>query len=230
MSLFRLLWPAFFLVCATCAPQTPWPIALPAPETVPVYIIDHGKHAGLAVKYADIPEGFWPESADFARADFLEVGWGEWDYYQAEKPGLWLTLKAALWPTASVLHVVGIPGSLQGSFSGFDIIRLDLHRCAYLRLIGYIHGSFERQGARAVPLGQGDYPDGLFYPAKGRFHLFHTCNGWVAEALEEAGLPMGWLKPVTAAQLMSRVRRLVTSQRTLDGDCIYHVNGIEEGR
>jgi uncharacterized protein (TIGR02117 family) len=174
-----------------------------------VYVVSHGKHAGLVIKRADIPAIMVPEKADFPYADYLEIGWGEIDYYPAEAPGLWLTLKAALWPTASVLHVVGIHGAPASAFAGLEMVRLDLDQRAWLKLIRYIHASFARGSAhKAKPLQRGLYGDSGFYPAVGKFHLFNTCNDWIAEGLEFAGLQLRGIDPFTSGQLMTRLKRL----------------------
>ncbi len=224
---FNLLLLALSLLCGACSPKNPIPLARAGESGVPVFVIDHGKHAGLAVRKADIPRGFWPETVDFSHADFIEVGWGDWDYYQMEDPGVWVTLKAGGWPTPSVLHVVGIDGDLSRHFPYAEIIRLDLCPKAFLKLIQYIDSSFERmENPRSKPLRRGYYPVSWFYPAKGSFHLFRTCNGWVAEALESTGLPMGWPLPITADQLMSRIRNLLP-RRASPEKYDYHHGCVE---
>ncbi|MEW6039230.1 MAG: DUF2459 domain-containing protein [Pseudomonadota bacterium] len=171
-------------------------------------MIGQGWHAGIALRRADIPPGLVPESADFPGADYLELGWGDWDYYQAGDPGLWLLLKAALWPTAAVLHVVGVKGAITDRFGGFEIVRLDVARSRFADLAAFIHASFLRDGAaKAWPIRSGYGRDSFFYPATGKFHIFNTCNTWAARALEAAGYPMGKLLPFTVEQLMARARR-----------------------
>lgn len=203
------------LLCSACAVPTKDTQLLAQKEpSASIYVVNHGKHAGLIVRRADIPQGLWPESGDFPGTDYLEVGWGDWDYYQADAPGLWLTLKAALWPTASVLHVVGVKGSVADRFAGFEVIRLDLARSGFARLADYIHRSFARHGAeKAAPVGPRLYGDNLFYPARGKFHIFNTCNAWLARALEAAGYPMGIFRPVTADQLVAKVRRFAAQSQ-----------------
>lgn len=172
-----------------------------------LYVVNHGWHTGLVVKRADIPLGLVPEAADFPTADYLEMGWGDGDFYQVDAPGLWLTLKAAFWPTASVLHVVGVKGAVTEWFAGYEIIRLALARDNVNRLAAFIHGSFARDGARkARPIGPGYGRNSHFYPARGKFHLFNTCNTWTSRALEAAGYPMGMFEPVSADQLMAKAR------------------------
>ncbi len=185
----------------------PW--AVQAGPIKAVYVVNHGKHTGLMVRRADIPVNMVPEKADFPYASYLEIGWGEVDYYPTEAPGLWLTLKAALWPTASVLHVVGIRGAPASAFAGLEMVRLDLDLRAWMRLIRYIHASFARGGGQRVkPLQRGLYGDSWFYPAKGKFHLFNTCNSWIAEGLELSGLRLGVIYPFTSGQLMAKLKRL----------------------
>lgn len=181
---------------------------LPEEPHASIYVVNHGWHTGLIVRRADIPAGLWPESGDFPGADYLELGWGDWDYYQANDPGLWLTLKAAFWPTASVLHVVGIRGNLFDRFGGFEIIRLDPGSLGFAELAAFIDQSFARGGkARALAIGPGlVVGHSYFYVAHGRFHLFNTCNGWTARALEAAGYPMGIFRPLTADQVMAKAR------------------------
>ena len=46
----------------------------PGDPSTPVWVVDHGWHAGLAVERAAIPPGLWPEQDDLAPAPYLEVG------------------------------------------------------------------------------------------------------------------------------------------------------------
>lgn len=208
MNPFAALLICLLLLCSACrGPTKALPFSAGEETYATIYVINHGKHTGLTVRRADIPQGLWPESGDFPGADYLELGWGDSDYYQADDPGLWLTLKAALWSSASVLHVVGIKGSVAERFAGYEIIRFELAPSGLARLMEYIHQSFARNGgAKARSIGSGYGPDSLFYSALGKFHIYNTCNVWVAHALEAAGYPMGILRPVTADQLMAKAR------------------------
>jgi uncharacterized protein (TIGR02117 family) len=197
------------LLCSACTGSAKTPSFAAGNEPlVSIYLINHGKHTGLVVRKADVPQGLWPESRDFPDADYLELGWGDWDYYQADDPGLWLALKAAFWSTASVLHVVGVKGSVADRFAGYEIIQLELAPDSFAKLMDYIHQSLARNGeTKARPIGPGYGLGSRFYPARGEFHLYNTCNGWVASALEAAGYPMGVFRPVTADQLMAKARQ-----------------------
>jgi uncharacterized protein (TIGR02117 family) len=193
------------LLCAACS--GPHKMVSAADESsMPVYVISHGWHAGIALRRTDL----LPESADFPGADYLEFGWGDWDYYQTRDPGLWRLLQAAFWSSNSVLHVMGIQGSIGESFSGFEIVRLEIPSDRFFDLAAFIHASFQREtaAAKTLPLRRGFGANSIFYPAAGEFHLFNNCNTWVARALESAGYDMGAPLPFTTDQLLARTRRL----------------------
>ncbi len=80
--------------------------------------------------------------------------------------------------------------------------------------VDFIDASFERAGAaRAAATGPGLYATSRFYPAKGRFHLFNTCNTWTARALAAAGFDVSASGTSRAETLMQQVRALVRPRR-----------------
>ena len=106
----------------------------PGEPATSIYLVSHGWHAGIVVRRADIPPGIWPQHRDIPDSEYLEVGWGDKDYYMTPQPGLWITLKAGLLPSASVLHVVGFDGPVTRYFSRSEVIRIDLSRAGFERL------------------------------------------------------------------------------------------------
>jgi uncharacterized protein (TIGR02117 family) len=171
-----------------------------------IYLASHGWHAGIVIKRADIPEGVWPEHNDFPDAEYLEVGWGDKDYYMTPDPHMGITLKAGLWPTDSVLHVVGFRGSVTRYFSRSDVTRIDLSYEGFKRLCQYISGSYARdEKGNSQPLGPGLYGLSQFYLSRETYHAFNTCNVWTARGLKGAGCPITPGTTLTVDELMSRV-------------------------
>lgn len=190
-----------------CATPMAEPTAREDTPTVPVFLVSHGWHTGIVIRRADIPARLWPEVGDFPQAEYLEVGWGDRAYYQARDPGLWLTLKAALVPTPSVLHVVGFRDQPAAHFPASEIIALTLPHRDFEPLAKYFHDAHARETTQPVaPLGPGLYGDSRFYPARETFHVFNTCNVWTARALRAAGLPVR--DSITTEGLMAQARRL----------------------
>ena len=179
-----------------------------AQQVEPVYLVGHGWHAGLVIRRTEATAAQWPEQNDFPKATFLEVGWGDRDFYQDPNPGAGKMLKAGLWPTPSVLHVAGFRGEVTAYFPASEVIRLDLPEAGVDSLAAYIHRAYARDEAgRAIPLGPGLYGESRFYAGRERYHLHKNCNTWAARALRRAGVPLRPAEVLTAGDLLKQVRR-----------------------
>jgi len=180
-------WLALVLLLTACTGSIPVQHDL-APAVSTIHVVHQGWHAGIVVRRADIPDEIWPEKRDFPEAEYLEIGWGDRDYYQARKPGVFATLKAALWPTDSVLHVVAFQGPVANFFPRRKVVTLPVSRDGLIRLLTYVDRSFDRQGVTPQPaVGHGLYGNSRFYAARDSFYLFSNCNRWVARAVRAAG-------------------------------------------
>ena len=211
-AFLRVLLFAGAIPCVACAgpPNGLYPPAANEP-THSVYLVSHGWHTGIVLKRAEVPRHIWPEVDDFPDAEYLEAGWGDWDYYQARDPGIWLTLKAALWPTPSILHIVGFSASVESFFPASDIVRIELSARGFEHLCGYLHDSYARDASgQTTRLGPSLYGDGRFYQAREKFHLFNTCNVWTARCLRTAGVPVTPFFSLTTEQVMSQARKFAT--------------------
>lgn len=169
----------------------------------PIYVLSHGWHTGIVLRYADVPAHLWPEKADFAGRSYLEVGWGDEAFYRAPRVTLGMALQAALKSKQSVLHVVGFDQTVAEYFPNSDIVALRVSAQGLAELVRFIHTSLVRpHGQRAEPLGAGLYGKSWFYPAKGRYSLLYNCNHWVAEGLRQAGVPMNVETAMTSGNVI----------------------------
>jgi uncharacterized protein (TIGR02117 family) len=178
-----------------------------------VFVVNHGWHSAIVIGKADIPEGLLPEIGDFPDADYLEIGWGDRDYYQAPDPGLGSALKAAFWSSGSVLHVAAFKGSVENYFPQSEIVEIALSDEAFRQLVQFISDTFLRSDSAPVETRSGLYGNSRFYAARGRFHLFRTCNTWVAEALHSAGLPISPAYAISAGNLMYQVKQCCAAKK-----------------
>lgn len=105
-----------------------------------------------------------------------------------------LMLKAA-WFDASVMHVT--PVRSDTSLLDVGARPLNVSDQGLRRLVGYIDDTFAKTTSNELLMLPGithGYGD-AFYQARGRFHLFRTCNVWVSEALRQAGINTGIWTP-----------------------------------
>jgi uncharacterized protein (TIGR02117 family) len=208
MTHARSLLLALALAVQACAAPGPAPdLPREGEPAVKIYLVAHDWHTGIVLRRADIPHGLWPETRDFPQAEYLEVGWGDREYYPAPEPGLWMTLKAAFWPTPSALHVVAVHGPVAAFFPRSEVVELAIRPEGMERLARYIDDAHERAGAPvAARIAPAQYGEGWFYAARETFHLLRTCNVWTARALRAAGVPVR--DAITSRGIMSQAREI----------------------
>ncbi|MDP1650131.1 MAG: DUF2459 domain-containing protein [Rubrivivax sp.] len=198
--------------CATPAHQG---VAAPAPQAAAhrIHVVSHGWHSGIVVRAADVPADAWPARRDFDAAEYLEVGWGHREYYPARDPSVWLGLRALMWPSPGVLHMVAFSGPVERTFAAAEVVALQITPQGLARLVAAIAASHERDTAgREIPLGPGLYGTSRFYASREMFHLFATCNVWAAAMLREAGVPLRPLLTLTSGGLFAQLRRLPSAR------------------
>ena len=172
-----------------------------------IFVVHNYWHAALVVRKADLSQGLVPEQDHFLEAEYLEISWGDRDYFPAIEESVGLALRAAFWSRGSVLHVVGFNGAVRDYFPDGEIIELALSREPFRRLSEFLSGSFARTDPSIPAQSQpGLVANGRFYPATGRFSILRTCNTWIAEALESAGLGISPWYVITAGSLARQVR------------------------
>lgn len=168
-----------------------------------VYVVSHGWHTGLVVSARPIQDQLYPLRVRFGDTPYIEFGWGDRAFYQAEEATAGLALKAILWPTESVIHAVAVPEKVRDYFPGSKVISLCLRAADYASLIRYISNSFlKNEDGELLPLQGGIYGNSQFYAAVGLFSLVNTCNSWTARGLQSAGLDISPAFAFTAGSVM----------------------------
>ena len=172
-----------------------------------VYVVSHGWHAGIVVSRLDLLNFVPSLEKDFTSGEYLEIGWGDEQFYRAQTPTAGLAIRAVLWPTSTVIHVVAVPKSPRMQFSESEVIEISVPRAGYEQQLAYVAESFSTTPDKSIAgLGPGLYGDGWFYRAEGTFHAFNTCNTWVAKAIGRTGYPMRDQTVITVEPLLSQLR------------------------
>lgn len=213
-SPITLAWLLFGIILTSCSADPTIPFyddTLDVTSTAihTIYVTSNGWHSGIVLEKDDFPPDRIPEIADFPNAQFIEFGWGDAEYYPAREATIGMTLRAAMIPTAAVLHVAGLTVSPEIRYPDDEIISLETSYSGLRRLIDHIDFTFERGNSeRAAAVGPGLHEDSHFYPAKGKFHLFNTCNTWSARVLASAGFEVSKTGVHSAEELMRQVKPL----------------------
>jgi uncharacterized protein (TIGR02117 family) len=196
-----------------------WPArGAPAIET---FLVSNGYHAGLVIPTARLA-GIARREGESALADiaarfggypFVEIGWGEEQFYAAvptiAQLNLGLAIRALFNPgNSSVLHVVGVSDHPRRVFASADIVRVPLSEKGFAELLNAIDATFATSGEPPSPqvIGNGLYGPSLFYRANRPFHIFNVCNHWVSDMLSAAGLPVTPVLDTVPAGLLLDLR------------------------
>ncbi len=169
-----------------------------------VFIVSHGYHAGMVIRRSDLADiasrtgnvALISVANRFGGFEWIEFGWGDEGFYR-EAPyissvTIGLALKALFSPgNRSVLHIVGLAAEPRIAFPSSGMVRMRLGRVSFERLLHALDTTFARDGNGKLPadLGRGLYGPSLFYRAVGDFSILKVCNHWVADMLDQAGVP-----------------------------------------
>ena len=174
------------------------------PEPKEVYVVGHEWHTGFVIP-VDVIQTRIPQLKDrFGNTPYLEFGWGDMGFYQAEEITSGLSMQAIFWPTESVMHVVAVPQKPEIYFpkSKVEVLCLDKHQ--YALLISFIEQSFYKGiDGSVVELKSGIYGNSQFYKSEGNYYLMNTCNKWTAKGLESVGFDISSLFKLTSDSVMT---------------------------
>lgn len=181
-------------------------------EGVKIYVVSNGVHVDLVLPIrtqAPHAEVDWSEK--FPKSDFkaageehqwIGIGWGDRGFY-LDTP-TWAELKpstafkALFYLSSTVMHVKYFQTEelLESKLCRAVVLRED----EYARVVQYILDSFVVQEREFCLIPDRGYADNdNFYAAKGRYHLFKTCNVWANKGLKLAGVKTATWAPMSKA-------------------------------
>jgi uncharacterized protein (TIGR02117 family) len=180
----------------------------PATSMHSIYVVRRGFHTGIALRADDWPDRTWQLLHDFPHAKYLEFGWGDAAYYQAQEKTIGMTLAAVFWPTESVMEVIGLDTVSTQRSKDYEAVEVPLSDAGWHALVASITDSFS--GDTVTPTGTvftTVIGQSRFYRARGYFYFPRMCNRWTAERLKSASCPIQSWSVVTASRVMREARR-----------------------
>ncbi len=134
-------------------------------------------------------------------ATHVAIGWGDREFFI--KTRTWADLrmataiKALLWPSSSCLHVAFHTASSLDKDARSVKISVEQYR----QLVEYINASFRRsRSGGKMPIEAAAYgTNDAFFDATGTYHCLNTCNSWVGDGMQTAGIRTGWFTPLPKA-------------------------------
>ena len=150
-----------------------------------VYFVQHEWHSGLA--WQQQGEKFGAEA--WQDAPYVEIGWGNRQFYYANDQSILSMLRAVFIPSDSVIHVASLAVA-PAQFFKVPVLPIELSEAGFQNLFNYVKNTFaiNEKGDRLTAIGQGQYGLSNFYAAVPRYFGLFNCNTWAAEALRQAGV------------------------------------------
>ena len=180
-----------------------------APSIVarPAYVVSHGWHVGLVLRHDEFAAAS-PRGRSAPAGEYVEVGWGDGDFYPAARGTLALALRAAFRSRSSVLQVVGFDGPVSEMFPRSKILEIELTPAGLVALARHIEASYALDAeGRPIVVAPAQYGTGVFYLARGHYRLADNSNTWVARGLKVAGCPIDVDASVTAGAVLHQAVR-----------------------
>lgn len=197
---------ALGLLLAGCA-GTGRPLACRAVGGNAVYLVDRGWHTEIGVPVAALSGPLAVYRDIFPGARTVLFGYGKKTFFTAPASSVEEYLIGPF-PGPAVVQVFAMTTTPDRAYGPDAVVVLPMSRAETDRLSEFIGGDLERgRDGRPRLIAVGHRPESLFYAARSRYTLFHTCNGWVARALGRAGLPVSDDGVVFAGQVMARGAR-----------------------
>ncbi len=154
-----------------------------------IYFIKQRWHTAIVFNTSDIDSTLLPVVKKFSNYKMIDIGWGDEEFYQYPDFDWDLAFKALFYPTPSTLRVEGISISKELYFDLSEIVvKLVVSDEQLREILNFIDDTFYRDENGEKVLSSKAGGQIIFYAAEGKYHLFNTCNTWLARCLNNAGL------------------------------------------
>jgi uncharacterized protein (TIGR02117 family) len=155
-----------------------------------IHLIKQYWHTAIVIDKNDIDPEILPEVEYFKDFSLLDFGWGDEEFYQYPDFDSGLAVKALFYATPSTLRVEGIGISKDTYFNISEIVvRILVTEEQLNKIVNFISSTFYRDdNGLSVILSMQGLGRVIFFKANGNYHLFNTCNTWLASCLVSAGI------------------------------------------
>ena len=184
--------------------QRPGTVAVATP--VDLLLVRRGWHVDVGFADNDLGGPLAELDKPLPGARYVLFGFGDRRYLVSHDESS-CSAVAALWPGAAVLLVSGLTATPDVAFSPKQVLRLAVSKSQARAAQDFIWQSIDATYGPTMPLAPGPYPGSAYYIATARYSAVHTCNTWVAEVLQAAGVTSPSSGVLFAGQLWNDARR-----------------------
>ena len=203
---FGLIYSIAAFCCARIPVNNDWKPG----NDVTIYLLSNGAHADIVVPVKTVIID-WSNEVKYENTtgndttrEWVGFGWGEKGFYLQTPTWDDLTFGVAF-RAISGMGSSAIHATFHNQLAENNRCRrIKISLDEYKRLSDFIRDGFERTPSGEVIqiITTANYSShDAFYIAKGRYHLFHTCNTWTINAFKYAGLKTALWSPYASGVL-----------------------------
>ncbi len=154
-----------------------------------IYIIKQYWHTALVFTFNQIDTSIIPEAKYFTEYNLIDFGWGDEEFYQYPGFDSGLAFGALFYATPSTLRIEGLWYSKEDLIRFSEIVvKLWVNENQLRKINEFISRSIHRnEDGKSTKLSEIAGGKIKFFKSPLSYHLFRTCNTWVADALHYAG-------------------------------------------
>ncbi len=180
-----------------------------------VYVVSNGFHTGIILDTKTAAFSLLAFGNSFKEYRYVDIGWGDEAFYQEPRFDFWSGARALLVPTDSVVRVEGFNADIPDVAAWSDrTVAVPVTENESQMLCQFINLSLRKDTAgNPVVVSERGGGSIVFYKSPRKYHLFNTCNTWIADAFAHAGLPVSAACVVTANNLFTRLERIGSAVR-----------------
>jgi len=178
-------------------------------DSISIYLVKANWHTGLMIPVNDFTKKILPVLSYFEGFEYVDIGWGDAEFYQSPGFNICLAAYAILVPTPSVIRIDGYKFPIERVIEWREFaIQFVLTKDRFLRMADFINQSFKYNDHKEVIISSRDKEKPIIFFKSVHYYFFmRTCNTWAAEAIQSTGVEIDTFGLVTAGQLYSKLSR-----------------------
>ncbi|MBX3044060.1 MAG: DUF2459 domain-containing protein [Candidatus Kapabacteria bacterium] len=175
-----------------------------------VYVVHVGLHTDFVIPKNLVTDSALKALRIFDDYQYVEIGWGDAEFYMNDGFDLMLAAKALLSLTGSVMRIEAFPKITSKIFERYKfIVELNMNYNQYHSFLKFIDSKLARNNSNQFIIAKSAKNGNVrYFRSNLNYHLFYTCNTWTAEAIKSAGYDFSIFMVLTAEQLYHKIKGL----------------------
>lgn len=159
-------------------------------DQITLYLVKQRWHTGLVIETAIVDTAIWNDIKDFKHPKYIDVGWGDAAFYQHPDFDLELAVEALFFLTPSALRIEGFNFPIREYLEMCDVaLKLKVSEEGFRKICRFIQSTYYHDDGGNFEILSSRFAGNVkFYRANGNYHVFNTCNTWMAECLAKGGV------------------------------------------